>query len=171
VSKLIVILCVLLFGCTQVANVGYFLIQAQSLTVEAEELEQVVSKARLTEEDQVAFDAAIRAIKLNVAEVKRYDALEEIAQVDLQKLERNYMVLRRNVSFIVSILSKEDVWSSFNEFERMELKAFYQELVRLDTEIMEFQENNEESLLRAAKITAFSSVAVKVLLKVAEVYL
>lgn len=170
-SKLVALLCAFLLGCAQVGAVSYLMIQAQSLALEAQQLEDIVLSAEMDEGDRAAFDRSIRAIRLHVEEIQRYDNIASVAQVDLKKLERNYLSLRVNLSLVISVLSEEDVWSSFNEFEQEQLKLFYRDLVDLSEEIEEFRNDDQGSLEKAAKITAFSSVAVKVLLKVAEVYL
>lgn len=170
-SRLLVLLCALLLGCTQATQLGYLAIQGNQLYEEAQQLESIVLSAEMDEGDRAAFEGALRAIRFHANEMQRYDDLETIAQVDLRKLERNYLALSANLSFVISVLSQESVWSSFSIFEREQLKLFYTELIELSEEIERFREEERDVLQRAAKITAFSSVAVKVLLKVAEVYL
>jgi uncharacterized lipoprotein YmbA len=171
VSKiLIVIMSVILLGCAQTSELSYFLISAQSLSYEAQKVEAVLDKVSLETEDRESFEQALRSIKMNVMEIQRYEGVD-IVEVDIRRLERNYLVLRDNISYVSSVVIRDNVWATFTEYEKMELERLYRELIALSEDIERFREGQGDYLKRAAKITAFSSVAIKVLLKVAEVYL
>lgn len=155
-------------SCGRIGDAGIYLIQANNLADEAVNLEQLVIKAPVTGDEKLTLEMAVASVKMLVTEVRRYDGLEDITKVDLMKMHRIYEQLRGDISYITSILQREEIWESYSTYEQMQLSRFYNRARDLSRDIDGFIEDpyNTDYLKAAAKISAYGAVVARIIFSV-----
>lgn len=167
--KVLVLTSILLVGaCGRLGDAGYYAIQANNLSDEALQLEEIVKKAPVTEEDRLQLIQAVGSVKMLVSEVREFDGLEDFTKTDLYKMHRIYRELKDDIRYIATVIMREDIWSSYNYYEQTQLSRFYSDARNLSKQIDEFIEDpyNTDYLKTAAKISAYGSIVARIIFSV-----
>jgi hypothetical protein len=103
-----------------------------------------------------------------VIEVRRYDGLEDLSKKDLNKMHRIYLQMKEEINYIATVLIRDDVWDSFSAYEKLQLRRFYTDAVRLSEDIDSFIADpyNTDYLKAAAKISAYGSIVARIIFSV-----
>jgi len=159
-------------GCSKLGNVGIFTMQASVLSDEVLDLEDAVLQASesLTPDEQAVIRMSVQSIKLIAQEARRFETVEDYTKLDLSNMNRQYERVKDDLLTIKEhIYDRKEVWATIPLADRRALTDFWDKAADLSKEIDDFKDDPDtaHALQVAAKITAYGTLATKILIKVA----
>lgn len=167
----ICLIALLFTNCTKFGDTAVYVVQANDLAEDALALERIVLAADVPDDQRPGLQQAVRDLKLIATEARRFESVEDATKLDLTRMHRAYLRTKSDMLYIRSIIYDEPgltVWLSIPEHDRLQLTLFWSDAAVLAEDIDMFIADPDTGnyLQVAARITAYGTIAAKVLMKI-----